>query len=79
MRTWTAALTHIGIAAAQVGTAIPYFNNNTPIGFLGNAYTQIGAQVGLSLLQAWAAKKNSETDPKGNPLVQNLDNKFITR
>lgn len=78
MKTWTAALTHIGIAAAQVAAAVPYFNNNTPLGFLGNTYTQIGAQVGLSLLQGWAAKRNSNTDPNGKLLAQTLDGSFIS-
>ena len=78
MKSWQAALTHIGLATAQAAVAVPFFNPNTPLGFLGNTYTQVGAQVGLSLLQAWVANKNSKTDPNGKPLVEMPEGKFVS-
>lgn len=63
MKTLTAMLTHIGIAALQIGVATyaPIANTLPPWG-------QVLFQVGAMFGQAWAAQVNSNSDQSGNKL-----------
>lgn len=63
MRTWQAFLAHAGIATAQVAVGMPFTKNQA-----ANSAITLGAQMGMMFLQGWVAKKNSETDPQGNPI-----------
>lgn len=78
MKTIFAALAHIGVTALQTAAAVQYFDNSEASGALGNTGIQIGAQMGLAALQAYLAKKNSHTDPKGQPLREKLDGGFVS-
>lgn len=78
MKTWQAALAHIGLGALQVAAVVPYASADNQTGVLANTGIQIGAQMALITLQAWLARKNSNTDPKGNPLIQVSPNKYVS-
>jgi hypothetical protein len=65
MKTWQAILAHIGITALQVFAARPILNGNDSKSALGNVGIQVGAQLGLSLLQGLVATANSNSDPNG--------------
>lgn len=78
MKTWQAILAHIGLTAAQAFVAAPILSGTGTGTALGNTGIQIGAQLGLTLLQGWIASKNSNTDPNGNKLVAGVDDKFTT-
>lgn len=78
MKTWQAALAHIGLSTLQGVAAVSFFDPNTPVGMLGNTQVQITAQVGLAALQAWVARINSNTDPKGNVLAKAPSGQFVS-
>lgn len=78
MKTWQSILAHIGITAIQAVVAAPVLSGTGQGSTLGNTGIQIGAQLGLTLLQGWIASKNSNTDPNGNKLAQGVDGKFTT-
>lgn len=70
MNTSTAQLAHVATGAASV-VALKEASG-TPW------WAQILFQLGLLGIQAILAKLNSETDPKGNQLVQVNPNKFVS-
>lgn len=78
MKTWQAALAQLAATLAQATLAIQFFDSTNPTGIFANAGIQLGAQTALSALQVWVASKNSNTDPKGNKLVQTDEGKYIT-
>lgn len=78
MKTWQSFLAHIGITAAQAALAVPFFDNNKKSGALANVGVQLGAQFGLTLLQALVAQHNSNTDPNGKQLVETTPGTFVT-
>jgi len=71
MKTLTAFLLQAGVATAQAAAATQFFTPNSSGHILGNTGIQIGAQFALLALQGFIAHKNSNSDPNGNPLVQN--------
>lgn len=78
MKTWQAALAHIALTSLQSASAVAFFDNSSPNGMLANTGLQIGAQFGLTALQLYVAKLNSNTDPQGNKLIQIRDQKYIS-
>lgn len=78
MKTWQAALAHIGLTAIQAAGAVSFFEPNSTVGALANPGIQIGLQIGGALLQGLVAKKNSNTAPDGKPLVQAVDGTYVS-
>jgi hypothetical protein len=70
MKTWQAALSHIGLSALQAAGAVSYFNNSGPLGMLGNIQVQLGLQTALTALQTYVAKANSNSYPNGSPIPE---------
>lgn len=79
MKTLYAALAHIGVGALQAAAAVPFFDPSHPIGPVGNTGVQIGIQIALAALQAYLAKRNSNTDPAGQPLAKTSSGIYVTK
>ena len=76
MKTFWAALAHVGVGALQAAAAVPFFDNNKGAGVLGNKAVQIVLQLALAALQSAIANKNSNTDPNGQKLTPTLAGGF---
>lgn len=78
MKTWVAALAHIGVATLQATAGVAFFDAKDPNGVLANTAVQALVQAVLVILQAWIARANSNTDPNGQKLVEASPGKFVT-
>ena len=84
MKTWTAFLSHLGIAALQAIVAAPAINqigsqlppSTNP---LANVGIQLAIQAGLAALQGIVANINSNSDPNGNKLTESVNGGFTTK
>lgn len=79
MKTFYAFLSHAAISVLQVIVAVPFFNNHTSTGTVGNTLIQILAQAGLVALQGVITVTNSNTDPKGVPLTKLVDGTYRSK
>jgi hypothetical protein len=79
MKTWQAVLAHLAVTGCQMLIAVPLMTGTNPTSVFANSAVQIGAQAGLSALQAWVAQRNSKTDPAGQPLKEAVDGTFTSQ
>lgn len=67
MKTWQSILSSIGMIFASIF-----------IGKIPDTALQTAVGSSIAVVAAALAKKNSETDPQGNPLIKLDENNFIS-
>ncbi len=78
LRTWQAALAHVGLTSLSAISAVSFFDPQNLGGVLANTQIQLATQAALLGLQGWVAKRNSETAPNGETLFQPKTGQFMT-